>query len=73
MSSTGGGVYDPATRTVTWNTGPVAAGAARTVTLTAKVSSSAAVGSVLMNRAYLGALGIDLSPVGTATTLVVTP
>ena len=73
VSSTGGGVYDLATRIVSWNSGAVAAGAARTVTLTARVSSSATVGSTIVNRAYFGALGLDASPLGTATTLVVTP
>ena len=70
VSSTGGGVYDAATRTVTWNTGTVTAGTTRTVTLTARVSTSAAIGSTLINRAYFGALGIDASPLASATTLV---
>jgi fimbrial isopeptide formation D2 family protein len=70
VSSTGGGTYDAATRTVTWTTGNVAAGATRTVTLTAKVSSSAGAGSVLVNRAYFGRLGIDAAPFASATTLV---
>jgi uncharacterized repeat protein (TIGR01451 family) len=72
VSSTGGGTYDAATGTVTWNTGKVAAGASRSFTLTAKVSEDATIGSVLINRAYFGALGLDVSPLGTATTLVVT-
>jgi uncharacterized repeat protein (TIGR01451 family) len=70
VSSTGGGVYDAANRTVTWRTGKVAAGASSTFTVDAKVSDDAAVGSVLMNQAYLGQLGLDLSPLATATTMV---
>jgi extracellular elastinolytic metalloproteinase len=70
VSSTGGGTYDAATRTVTWKTGPVASGTSRTFTVDAKVSDDAAAGSVLMNQAYLGRLGLDLSPLATATTMV---
>ena len=70
VSSTGGGAYDPATDTVSWNTGNTAPGVARTVTLTARISPDVAVGTMIMNRAYFGGLGLDYSPVGTATTLV---
>jgi len=71
ISSTGGGTYDPATRTVTWTTGSVAAGQSKTFTLTAEVSDSAEIGSVLINRSYFHLLGIDVSPLGSATTMVV--
>jgi hypothetical protein len=71
VSSTGGGVYDAATHSVTWTTGSVAAGASRTFTLTAKVSEGASSGSVLLNRAYFGRLGLDASPLASTTTLVV--
>ena len=70
VSSTGAGSYDPATRTVSWNIGSTPPGVARTVTLTARLSADAVVGTMTMNRAYFGRLGLDYSPVGTATTLV---
>jgi extracellular elastinolytic metalloproteinase len=70
VSSSGAGVYDAATRTVTWDTGTIAPGATRVLTLTARVSSSATIGSTLINRANFGALGVDASPPAAATTLV---
>lgn len=71
VSSTGGGTYDAATRTVTWTTGRVAAGETKTFNMTATVSDSAGIGSVLVNQAYFRLLGIGVSPLGTSTTLVV--
>jgi hypothetical protein len=44
-------------------------GASKSVTLTARVAPSAAVGSVLFNGAFFGRLGLA-SPVATTTTMV---
>lgn len=70
VSSTRGGVYDAASNTVTWHTGPVAAGASTTVNVTARVSSSAPIGSVLTSTAYFGLLGANASPLATVSTMV---
>ena len=64
MSSTGGGVYNAATKTVTWHSGKVAPGATKTFTVTARVAPSASVGEVITNRAYFRVLGVDASPLG---------
>lgn len=48
VSATGGGVYNSATRTVTWNLGTVNVGFTGNVTLTAKVTAAA--GSVVVNK-----------------------
>jgi hypothetical protein len=71
VSSKGGGVYDSASRTVTWHTGPVAAGASRSVSVTATVSPFAVFGTVITNMAYFGGLGIGTSPLAIYETVVV--
>jgi uncharacterized repeat protein (TIGR01451 family) len=66
VSSTGGGTWNSTTRTVTWHTGPVAAGQSKTVTVTARVKASTAPGTSLVNTATIA----NLLTV-TTTTLVV--
>ncbi|MGH3456523.1 MAG: hypothetical protein ACRDP2_19115, partial [Nocardioidaceae bacterium] len=72
VSSSAGGVYNSATRTVTFHTGKVAAGGTKSMTVTAKVKPATALGSVVTNQASLKAFGTS-GPLATATTLVVTP
>lgn len=53
------GTYDPATRTLTWSLGTLAAGATGSVSFTAKVSHAAADGTVINNVGVARADGID--------------
>jgi hypothetical protein len=71
VSSTDEGVYDSASRTVMWHTGPVAAGASQSVSVTATVSPFASFGTVITNMAYFGQLGIGASPLAIYETVVV--
>ena len=71
VSSTDGGVYDAASRTVTWHTGPTAAGASQSVSVTATVSPFVSFGTVITNQAYFGRLGLVGSPLAIYETVVV--
>ena len=71
VSSTGGGVYNHAARTVTWNLGSVAKDATGSLKLNVQLSPTASVGSVLVNQAeFTGDLTVS-PPVAAAT--AVTP
>lgn len=52
-----GGTYDAGTRTIRWNLANVAQGASRTVRFTARVSATAADGSVISNQASIAGDG----------------
>lgn len=64
------GTYDPATRTLTWNLGTLAAGASGSVSFTAKVSSAAADGTVINNVGVARADGIDPISSPTISTVI---
>lgn len=73
VSATGGSSrsYTATNRTVTWNLGTVPAGATTTVTLTAKVASTAAIGGAIRNQANFTADQTVSPPIGVWTTFVV--
>lgn len=64
------GTYDPATRTLTWNLGTLAAGASGSVSFTAKVSSAAADGTVINNVGVARADGVDPISSPTISTVI---
>lgn len=68
VSSTSGGVYNAANRTVSWNLGNVPGGLTKTVNVTARLSSTAEVGSLVVNQAQFS--GLLNSPIATAATMV---
>ena len=70
VSASHGGRYDAARRTVTWKLGTLPVGASDTLLLTVKVSSGAAVGSVIVNRAELTADLTVSPPLATWPTVV---
>lgn len=72
VSASNGGTYSSGSRKVTWSLGSVAAGATGSVTLTARVSSSAAVGSAIVNQANFTG-DATVSPPTAITVTWVTP
>jgi uncharacterized repeat protein (TIGR01451 family) len=72
VSASHGGRYDPSSRTVTWRLGTLAVGASDTLTLTARISPSAVLGSVVVNRAELTA-DLTISPPLASWPTVVVP
>jgi subtilisin family serine protease len=57
VSASNGGVYDPATHSVRWQVGKVAAGSSVSFRVTTRVSAATPLGAVLVNRAVFGAPG----------------
>jgi uncharacterized repeat protein (TIGR01451 family) len=70
VAASDGGRYDPAARTVSWRLGTVPVHGTGTRSLTVRLTSSAATGSVVVNRAELTA-NRTLSPLASWATLVV--
>jgi subtilisin family serine protease len=69
-SASGGGTYDPSLHTVTWKLGGVPAGATVRMRVTATVSANAAPGTVLVNRALVGGLGLPAATAFAQTVVV---
>jgi uncharacterized repeat protein (TIGR01451 family) len=69
VSATGGGTYNPSTRTVTWNPATVPLGTTGTLTVTARVSPTAPVGSTIINKAQFTA-PLTIAPPAAAITVV---
>jgi uncharacterized repeat protein (TIGR01451 family) len=67
VSASNGGVYDAATRTVTWNLGDLAPGANGAYTIVVTVDSPAANGTQLVNNAVLSDAGKQISDSWTST------
>ena len=70
VSASGGGRYDSGRRTVTWRLGTLPVNGSGTLTLTARVASTAAVGTTVVNRAALTADLTISPPLATWPTLV---
>ena len=68
VSSSDGGSYDPATGAVTWTLGNVSGGLSKTVTVTARVSSTAQPGTLMISQAQFS--GLLNSPLATTATMV---
>jgi uncharacterized repeat protein (TIGR01451 family) len=70
VSATGGGKYDSATGTVTWNLGTVPLGRSGSVQLQVKIANDVAVGTAIINKArFTGDLVVS-PPTGVWTTTV---
>jgi uncharacterized repeat protein (TIGR01451 family) len=73
VSASTGGVYDATTGSVTWPLGSVQPGVSGTVTVTVHVASPLAQGTVLTNKATLGASNATSSSVMTSVTVNAAP
>jgi len=70
---TGGGVYNPSTRTVTWNLGTVPAGGQMNLTFTADIMESTSIGTVIPNSASISYSGGGPHVSNTVQTTVIAP
>jgi hypothetical protein len=72
VAASGGGAYDAGRRAVVWKLGSLPVNGSKTLTLTARLASTAPLGSALVNRAELTA-DLTLSPPLATWPTLVTP
>ncbi|HVY38693.1 MAG TPA: CCXG family PEP-CTERM protein, partial [Polyangia bacterium] len=70
VSASNGGVYDPGTRHVTWNLGPLGVGMSGTVTVTATVNPGLPDQTPIMDLAQLSASNVAATASATSTVVV---